>query len=32
VPKELLDRPEYFRASGPLEKLVSSGWIDQLRK
>jgi ABC-type nitrate/sulfonate/bicarbonate transport systems, periplasmic components len=32
VPKELLDHPEYFRVSGPLEKLVSSGWIDQLRK
>jgi NitT/TauT family transport system substrate-binding protein len=32
VPKELIDRPDYFRDNGPLEKLVASGWIDQLRK
>jgi NitT/TauT family transport system substrate-binding protein len=32
VPKDLIDRPEYFRDSGPLEKLVSSGWIAQLGK
>jgi len=32
VPKDLIDRPEYFRDNGPLEKLVRSGWIDQLRK
>jgi len=30
VPKDLIDRPEYFRDNGPLEKLVSSGWIAQL--
>src|SRR5512145_16410 len=32
VPKDLIGRPDYFRDNGPLEKLVSSGWIDQLRK
>jgi hypothetical protein len=32
VPKDLIDRPEYFRDNGPLEKLVSSGWIAQLGK
>jgi len=32
VPKDLMDRPDHFRDNGPLEKLVSSGWIDQLRK
>jgi NitT/TauT family transport system substrate-binding protein len=32
VPKELIARPDYFREDGPLEKLVSSGWIDQLGK
>jgi NitT/TauT family transport system substrate-binding protein len=32
VPKDLIDRPEYFRIGGPLEKLISSGWIDQLGK
>jgi hypothetical protein len=31
VPKDL-DRPDYFRDNGPLEKLVASGWIEQLRK
>jgi ABC-type nitrate/sulfonate/bicarbonate transport system substrate-binding protein len=32
VPKELMDRPDYFRDNGPLEKLVGSGWVDQLKK
>jgi NitT/TauT family transport system substrate-binding protein len=32
VPKELIDRPDYFRDNGPLEKLVASGWIDKLKK
>ena len=32
VPKELIERPDYFRDNGPLEKLIASGWIDQLRK
>ena len=32
VPKDLIDRPDYFRDNGPLEKIVASGWIDQLRK
>lgn len=32
VPKELINRPDYFRDDGPLEKLVSSGWIAQLGK
>jgi NitT/TauT family transport system substrate-binding protein len=32
VPKDLIGKPDYFRDNGPLEKLVSSGWIDQLRK
>ena len=32
VPKELMDKPDYFRDSGPLEKLVSEGWIAQLSK
>jgi hypothetical protein len=32
VPKELIDRPEYFRDNGPLERLVASGWIERLGK
>jgi hypothetical protein len=32
VPKDLINRPEYFRENGPLEKLVNSGWIDEIRK
>jgi NitT/TauT family transport system substrate-binding protein len=32
VPKELIERPDYFRDNGPLEKIVASGWIDQLSK
>ena len=32
VPRDLIDRPEYFRENGPLEKLVSSGWIEQISK
>ena len=32
VPKEMIGRPEYFRDNGPLDKLVSSGWINQLGK
>lgn len=32
VPKDLIDRPDYFRESGPLEKLLASGWVAQLGK
>ena len=32
VPKELIERPDYFRDNGPLEKIVATGWIDQLSK
>ena len=32
VPKDLIARPDYFRDNGPLEKIVASGWIDQLSK
>ncbi|MGH7795375.1 MAG: ABC transporter substrate-binding protein [Candidatus Binatia bacterium] len=32
VPKDLIERPEYFRENGPLEKIVRSGWIEQLGK
>lgn len=32
VPKELMDRPDYFRESEPLERLVNAGWIEQLGK
>src|SRR5919106_1262906 len=32
VPKELIGRPEYFRDNGPLDKLVSSGWVAQMGK
>ena len=32
VPKDLIERPDYFRDNGPLEKIVASGWIDQLSK
>jgi NitT/TauT family transport system substrate-binding protein len=30
VPKEFMDRPDYFRDHGPLERLISEGWIEQL--
>ncbi len=32
VPKDLISRPEYFRENGPLEKLVNSGWIEEIKK
>jgi ABC-type nitrate/sulfonate/bicarbonate transport system substrate-binding protein len=32
VPKDLIARPDYFRDNGPLEKIVATGWIDQLSK
>jgi len=32
VPKDLINRPEYFRENGPLEKLVNSGWIEEIKK
>jgi len=32
VPKDLLDRPDYFRESGPLDRLANSGWVAQLGK
>jgi NitT/TauT family transport system substrate-binding protein len=30
VPKEMMNRPDYFRDPIPLERLVKEGWIDQL--
>ena len=30
VPKEMMNRPDYFRDTAPLERLVKEGWIDQL--
>jgi ABC-type nitrate/sulfonate/bicarbonate transport system substrate-binding protein len=30
VPKEMMNRPDYFRDPGPLERLVKEGWIEQL--
>jgi NitT/TauT family transport system substrate-binding protein len=30
VPKEIMNRPDYFRDPAPLERLVKEGWIDQL--
>ena len=30
VPKEMMNRPNYFRDPVPLEKLVKEGWIEQL--
>jgi NitT/TauT family transport system substrate-binding protein len=30
VPKEMMNRPDYFRDSAPLERLVKEGWIEQL--
>jgi NitT/TauT family transport system substrate-binding protein len=30
VPKEMINRPDYFRDSAPLERLVKEGWIEQL--
>lgn len=32
VPKDWMDRPERFRESGPLDKLVRSGWIAGLAR
>ena len=32
VPRELIDRPEYFRDNGPLDKLIRDGWIEQISK
>jgi hypothetical protein len=32
VSKELIERPDYFRDNGPLEKIVASGWIERLGK
>lgn len=32
VPKEFVGHPELFRDHGPLEKLVQSGWVEQLYK
>lgn len=32
VPKELMARPDYFRDNGPLDKLISDGWIEQIGK
>ncbi|HEU4342795.1 MAG TPA: ABC transporter substrate-binding protein [Candidatus Binatia bacterium] len=30
VPKEIMNRPDYFRDPAPLERLVKEGWIEQL--
>jgi ABC-type nitrate/sulfonate/bicarbonate transport system substrate-binding protein len=30
TPKEMMNRPDYFRDSAPLERLVKEGWIEQL--
>jgi hypothetical protein len=30
VPKEMMNRPDYFRDQAPLERLVKEGWIEQL--
>lgn len=30
VPKEMMNRPDYFRDPAPLERLVREGWIEQL--
>jgi ABC-type nitrate/sulfonate/bicarbonate transport system substrate-binding protein len=30
VPKEMTNRPDYFRDPAPLERLVKEGWIEQL--
>ncbi len=30
VPKELMNRPDYFRDLAPLDRLVKEGWIEQL--
>ncbi|HEY7321696.1 MAG TPA: ABC transporter substrate-binding protein [Candidatus Binatia bacterium] len=30
VPKEMMNRPDYFRDPVPLERLVKEGWIEQL--
>jgi ABC-type nitrate/sulfonate/bicarbonate transport system substrate-binding protein len=30
VPKEMMNRPDYFRDPTPVERLVKEGWIEQL--
>jgi NitT/TauT family transport system substrate-binding protein len=30
VPKEMTNRPDYFRDPAPLERLIKEGWIEQL--
>lgn len=30
VPKEFMNRPDYFRDHAPLERLVKEGWIERL--
>jgi ABC-type nitrate/sulfonate/bicarbonate transport system substrate-binding protein len=30
VPKEMINRPDYFRDPDPLQRLVKEGWIEQL--
>jgi NitT/TauT family transport system substrate-binding protein len=30
VPREMMNHPDYFRDSAPLERLVKEGWIEQL--
>jgi ABC-type nitrate/sulfonate/bicarbonate transport system substrate-binding protein len=30
VPKDMMNRPDYFRDPAPLERLVKDGWVEQL--
>jgi NitT/TauT family transport system substrate-binding protein len=32
VPKEMMNRPDYFRDQAPLDRLVKEGWIEQLNR
>jgi len=32
VPEEFINRPDQFRDNGPLDKIVKSGWLDQLAR
>jgi hypothetical protein len=30
VPKEMMNRPDYFRDQAPLERIAREGWVEQL--
>jgi ABC-type nitrate/sulfonate/bicarbonate transport system substrate-binding protein len=30
VPKDMINRPDYFRDPAPLDRMVKEGWIEQL--